>query len=177
MLKKKSSRAQGSLSLTTEVQGSLTKLSMATGRKEFRIHSLLSPAKILARQTIHGGLQERIPLPCDQECLLPLLQAQVPQRAALSQHTHTWHCRSYSCTISAKRSLCFRNSGLWASPCSSCTRKHFSARKSSPNGESKALLNRWGHGATPIHSSEGSLRGPSPVGWVRKRRKNVLFHM
>lgn len=35
----------------------------------------------------------------------------------------------------------------------------------SPNGESKALLNHWGHGATPIDSKERSLRDPSPVGW------------
>lgn len=81
MLRKKSSRAQGGLSLTTEVHGSLTKQSMATGRREFRI-PLLSPAKILARQTTHGELQERIPLPCTQVCLLALPQAQVPPRCA-----------------------------------------------------------------------------------------------
>lgn len=43
----------------------------------------------------------------------------------------------------------------------------------SPN----AVLNHWGHGATPIDSTECSLQDPSPVGWVRKTRKNIFLHI
>lgn len=47
---------------------------------------------------------------------------------------HTWHCRSYSRTISAKHSFWFGSSGLWGSTWPSCTstEKHFSSRRLSP---------------------------------------------
>lgn len=153
---------------------------MATGRREFRIHSYsLLPKSWQSKQPVEGFRRGSLcpVLRCASlHSLRPRCPPDALQRATPSQHTCTWHCRSYSRTISAKRSLCCRNSGLWGSPCSSCTRKHFPSRKSSPNGVSKALLNHWGHGATPMHSTEASLRGSSPVGWVRKRRKNIL-HM